>query len=189
MRLVHDEPRVWMDAGPFFRFSEAGKLLPLARFLGSRAWWVQDVANEVELHHSSPNPHLRTHPGLAHLQRIGFPEQPPQPLTPGQEEETNDIRADWAEPDEHPKKHRGEIATVIVARDFGGELAVIDDGAGLALARAHGEPTLSTTHLAVEMVAAGKITEADGQRIYLSVRRKKPLTPESYANALKRYRV
>ena len=188
MRLVRDERRVWMDAGPFFRFCEARKLPALARYLGARGLWVQDVANEIELRASSSSPRLRTHPALANLQRLGFPIHTPERLTVAQEEEVNDIRAQLAAPDEHPKKHRGEIATVVVARDLGGELAIIDDGDGLALARAHHVPTLSTTNLAVEMVVAGKLTEAEGLDIYLSVLRKKPLTPQSFANALARYR-
>ncbi len=67
-------------------------------------------------------------------------------------------------------------------------MAIIDDGGGLALARAHGVPTLSTTNLVAEMVVAGKLTEPEGLGIYLSVQRKRPLTPQSYANALARYR-
>ncbi len=31
MRLVRDDQRVWMDAGPFFRFCDAGKLPALAK--------------------------------------------------------------------------------------------------------------------------------------------------------------
>lgn len=187
MRLLRQEPRVWMDAGPFFRFCDAGKLTQLARYLGANGHWVVDVANEIELRASSPKPRLRTHPGLQNLTRLAFPADPATELDKSQQIEVEDIRRDLATDAEHPKKHRGEIATVIVARDLGGELALIDDGDGLKLARAHGVPTLSTTNLAVEMMLDGKLTRDEALAIYLSVQRRRPLTEASFERAVQRY--
>lgn len=73
MRLVADADRVWMDAGPFFRFCEVNKLAALAKYVGHRGCWVVDVANEIELRASSPIDALRTHPRLQNLSRLGFP--------------------------------------------------------------------------------------------------------------------
>lgn len=188
-RIIANAKRVWMDAGPFFRFAEAGKLSKLAKYLTKNGHWVADVANEIELRGSSPNLRLRTHASLQNLKRLGFPtDQKGATLTPTCLDEVNVIRAEWAEEGEHPKKHRGEIATVLHAEHLGGELAIIDDGDGRKLAHLRRVPTLSTTNLAAEMVVAGKLDEADGKTIYLSVQRIPALTEAGWNNALAAYR-
>lgn len=189
MRLIARADRIWMDAGPFFRFCEAGELPALAKYVGSRGCWVVDVANEIELRAASPVAGLRTHPGLQNLTRLGFPaDQRGAVLEPDVNLEVATIRSAWAEPGEHPKKHRGEIATVLHAASLGGELVLVDDGDGIALARIRGVPHLSTTHLVAEMVVSDKLDADIGKEIFLSVRRARPLTQANWSNALARCR-
>ncbi len=189
MRLVAGADRVWMDAGPFFRFCEAGQLPALARYVGAAGHWVVDVANEVELRGSSPRPNIRTHPGLQNLRRLGFPaDQRGATLAPEIAAEVAVIRNEWAAGGDHPRKHRGEIATVLHAESLDRELVLVDDGDGLRLAGLKGVPALSTTHLVVEMVVAGKLAEPSGRQIFLSVQRRVPLTETSWSRALARYR-
>lgn len=178
-----------MDAGPFFRFCEANKLPALAKYVGSAGQWVVDVANEIELRGSSPLAHLRTHPGLQNLHRLGFPaDQRGATLSPEIAAGVATIRSAWSVQGDHPRKHRGEIATVLHAQSLGRELVLVDDGDGLRLARLRGVPALSTTNLVAEMVVAGKLAEADGKLIFLSVRRRTPLSEKNWDSALARYR-
>lgn len=187
MRLIADADRVWMDAGPFFRFAEARKLNKLARYIGPAGCWVVDVANEIELRGFSPNQNLRTHPALQDLARLGFPRnQRGTSLRPEVNADVDVIRRNWANADDHPKKHRGEIATVLHAEDLGGELVLVDDSEGRRLADAKRVPWLGTTHLCAEMVVAGALDEGDGKAIYLSVGTS--LTDANWARALGRYR-
>ncbi len=170
MRLIRDEERVLLDAGPFFRFCDAGQLRPFAQYLGSRAAITSDVAAEIELRASSPKPHLRTHPGLQNLHRLRFPGGSPIQLEGQQLAEVERIRSQWAGADEHPKAHRGEISTVIAARELGHQIAVIDDVQGIKLAELNRLEVIKTTHLVAEMVVAGALSEADGWPIFRAVR-------------------
>jgi hypothetical protein len=170
MRLIRDEQRVLLEAGPFFRFCEGGQLRALARFVGSKGYVTADVEGELELRGSSPDPRLRTHPGLANLKRLNFPSNPAIELNPEQLGELETIRQRWAEPNEHPKKHRGEISTVIAARDRSERLVVIDDVDGLKLAKANRLHTIKTTHVVAEMVAAEALSEEAAWPIFHAVR-------------------
>ena len=178
-----------MDAGPFFRFCEVNKLAALAKYLGQRGCWVVDVANEIELRASSPIDALRTHPRLQNLSRLGFPvDQRGATLAPNVNAEVATIRENWADDGDHPRKHRGEIATVLHAEHLGHEPVIVDDGDGIALARLRRVPCLSTTNLAAEMVVAGKLDEDVGRQVFLSVQRRQRLTKANWVSALARYR-
>lgn len=170
MRLIRDEERILLDAGPFFRFCEGGKLTPFARYLGGRAEITADVAAELDLRASSPKPHLRTHPGLQNLSRLAFPGGAPIELEGHHVAEVERIRAQWAEEDEHPKAHRGEISTVIAARENGHRIVVIDDVGGIKLAQLSRLHVVKTTHVVAEMVVAGELDEDDGRPIFRAVR-------------------
>ena len=191
MRLIRDEVRVWLDAGPFFRFCEAQQLPRLGKYLGDRAHWTIDVAAEIERRAMSPNPRMRTHPGLQNLQRLGFPAHAPVRLDGELRARTATIADEWAQEDEetHPRANHGEIGTVLLAAHGGGELVVLDDSKGINLARLHSVPFMRTTHLVCEMVQAGALTPQQGLDVYLRVRRRKPLTEATYRSALGQYGV
>lgn len=167
MRLLRDEQSALLDAGPFFRFSDADKLAELAAYLGERAEITADVG--VELRRGQ-----RTgHPNLGKLADLDFPHGEPIKLNPEQLYDVDLIRKKGMESGAHPTKDRGEISTVVLARERTDQLVVIDDHDGIALARANSLDVVQTTHVVAEIVAAGVLTEADGWPIFESVYRER----------------
>lgn len=166
MQLIRDARRILLDAGPFFRFADAGKLHEFAAYLDHRAYWVVDVEAEIERRSRSSDPRWRTHESLHQLDDLSFPRHQairlPVPLI----EEVERIRSQWAKPREHPRKHRGEISTVLLAVHDKFEMTIIDDKRGQKLAHLRDIATRSTTALVAEMVAAGFLDHDDGQKIF-----------------------
>lgn len=184
MRLVRDASRVWLDAGPFFRFCEAGELPSLARYVGPRAHWVVDVANEIELRGSSPRPALRTHPALQNLVRRPARSDARSRRQRRGRDDPDGLGRPGRPSEEASRRDRHRPARRASGRGACG----LDDGEGKGLARARDVPFLSTTNLAAEKVVAGALAEPAGKAIYLSVQKKVALTEANWVSALARCR-
>jgi len=151
---------VLLDSSPFFRFCEGGQVINLARYLGERAYITLEVRDELRL--NTP-----TYRDLKTLQLMRWPPEDNELELPSHlKQELRDILRGIQKPADHPLRHAGEISTVLMGQHRGGELIVLEDKDGKALALKRGVPRLSTAMLAAEMVAVGAITEPEGYGVY-----------------------
>jgi hypothetical protein len=75
----------------------------------------------------------------------------------------------WRKDDDHERKNRGEIATIVVAAEEGTPV-LMDDRKGLAFAKARGVQAFTTQDLCVELAQRRKLKTAVAERIFASVR-------------------
>lgn len=152
--------RVLLDASPFFYFCEGGQLIALCRYLGKRAHITLEV--DYELRRNSVR-----YRDLKTLERLRWPPEDNRlELSPPLKSELLDILRGLRTPGEHELAHAGEVSTVLMAAQLGGELIVLEDADGKALARRRNVPRMSTAMLAAEMVAAGQVAESEGFGVY-----------------------
>lgn len=72
------------------------------------------------------------------------------------------------QPGDHATKNFGEIASVLLARQIGASLLVLDDELGVKLARARGIARLSTAELAANAEIAETLTPAEARMVFLA---------------------
>jgi hypothetical protein len=180
-QYTHGATKVLLDSSPFFYFCDGGQVINLAGYLGKRAHITLEVDEELR-RKSTQYIDLKT------LQRMNWPpEDHKLELTAPLKQELLDILRAIRKPGDHPLKNAGEISTVLMAQHLGGELVVLEDHEGKALALKRHVPRLSTAMLAAEMVALGAIAEPEGFAVYAAA------TPphvgkKEWADALKRAR-
>lgn len=139
-----------------------GPARAMANFLGDRTHLVEDVLAELE----------RLAGGLPALAALleGWPS------TPARQLDLN-LKADVAVALKarqisggHPDEDKGEIATVFFAehrRGLGEEFTIAtDDSYGKRLASDRGFEILTTPALALQMICAEALSEADGKRVW-----------------------
>lgn len=158
------EPLLLTDSTMPVSFCRAGigPARAMADFLGDRVHLVEDVLGELE----------RLAEGLPALAAL----LKHWPATPARALDLN-LKADVAVAlkarqisGSHPDEDRGEIATVFFAehrRDLGEEFTIAtDDSYGKRLARDRGFEVLATPALALQMICAEALSEADGKRVW-----------------------
>lgn len=161
-RHTYGAERVLLDSSAFFRFCDGGQLLGLAGYLGARAFITREVAEELQFN-STRDPYR----GLQTLARLRWPsDDHVLDLSPPLQLEVATIVRGLREPGDHDRKHLGEVATVLIAEELGGELVVMEDGDGKYLAGKRGVPRCSSAMLAAEMVVERAIDDASGYRVY-----------------------
>lgn len=157
---THGAKLVLLDSSPFFRFCDGGQVINLAGYLGKRAHITLEVAGELKRNST-------TYIDLKTLERMRWPpEDNHLELPSALKQELLDILRGLHRPGDHPRRHEGEISTVLMGQHLGGELIVLEDHDGKALARRRRVPRMSTAMLAAEMVAVGFITEPEGYGVY-----------------------
>ncbi len=154
---------VLLDASVIVNFCSAGHGRRLASYLGGAARLSGDA--QVELLRLA-----RSSPALRALLAT-WPLAPPLELSVARAAKAAAICALLRAPGDHPNAHAGEVATVLLAeqlRDDRGvrALIVVDDRDGKMLAQRFSLPYRDTPQLIVEMVVAGALTEANGQRVW-----------------------
>ena len=152
--------KVLLDSSAFFYFCDGGQVINLGRYLGTRAYVTLEVLDEL-LRNSSRYADLQT------LERMRWPpEENHLELNTELKRELLDILRALRNPGDHDLQHAGEISTVLMAESLGGELVVLEDRDGKALAAQRGVPRLSTAMLAAEMVAVEYVSEDEGFGVY-----------------------
>jgi hypothetical protein len=170
MTLISQRPFLLADTGPFCRFAEgeSGQITALAEYLGEIAYITQDVS--LELHRRAKT---TEHASLKQLQWIDpkFPQHEPIPITDKQMlAQVEDILAGRRRRNPgHFMEDRGEVATVLVAKDRGWPV-LMDDGWGRwSFAPAKGVEVITTEDLCVEMAGAGALSDDDAFEIFKKV--------------------
>jgi hypothetical protein len=159
-RYTHGAKKILLDSSPFFYFCEGGQVINLAGYLGKRAHITLEVDDELR-RNSTQYIDLKT------LHRMNWPpEDNKLELTAPLKQELLDILRAIQKPGDHPLKNAGEISTVLMAQHLGGELVVLEDHEGKALALKRRVPRLSTAMLAAETVAVGAIGKPEGFAVY-----------------------
>jgi hypothetical protein len=159
-RYTHGANIVLLDSSPFFNFCQGGAVIYLMSYLAERAHITLEVNDELTRN-------AATYKDLQTLDRMRWPlesnrHELPAPL----KQELLDILHGLQKPADHPLKHAGEISTVLMAQHLGGELIVLEDRDGKALAKQRQVPRMSSAMLAAEMTAANAIEEDVGYAVF-----------------------
>jgi len=152
--------RVLLDTSVFINFAEAGALFQLAKYLGDRASIVVDVDSEIRRNATGRFPALKT------LPLLGWPEGEPLALPPRLLEDAKGLRRLHRQPGQHADSNSGEIATVLMATQLEGVVALVDDRLGKQLCRMRGIPRLSSAQLVIEMMVAEALDEETALRAF-----------------------
>jgi hypothetical protein len=167
--LIRDRRFLLADTGPFCRFAEASsdQLSAMVDYLGDRVWIAQDVA--LELHRRAQTEQHRRLASLTWEPR--FPRGEPLTITDAKLlQQIEDIAAGRLKKRPgHFLKDRGEIATVLLAKERGWPV-LLDDTWGQKFAAKKGVEIITTEDLCVEMVVAGKLTEDHAFEVFKRVR-------------------
>jgi hypothetical protein len=168
--LIVARPCLIADTGPFCRFAQgtANQLDAFADYLGDSVWIVQEVA--VELAKRSRKP------GYERLVQLGwrnpsFPQHPPIAIADRRMiTQIDNIIGGRQRGGRGPLvKDRGEVASVLVARDKKWPV-LMDDGWGRhSFAPSRGVETISTEDLCLEMAHAGALSADDAYEVFESV--------------------
>jgi hypothetical protein len=115
------------------------------------------------------------------LASVRLRESPAEPLPPALAVQVGQIASKWPNPDpNNPRKHFGEIATVLMAKNRGA-VAVVDDGNGQGLARRKGVDSVTTRDIAVCMAANGALGDEDAATVWARVFRTRSARSDFYA--------
>lgn len=158
--VTRDAPRVLLDASVIVNFADTGMIIPLARYLGSRAAITLDVDRELRRLAGS------SRPALATLDRMRWPPGDPLALPPDLLADAEALRKLNTPPGAHEAANRGEIATALLAARLADATVVMDDALGKRLCKQRGVPRLSSAQLAAEMVAAEAFDEEAGYTVF-----------------------
>jgi predicted nucleic acid-binding protein len=170
MTLIGQRPFLLADTGPFCRFAEgtSQQILALASYLAASVHIAQDVS--IELHRRAKTPE---HASLKQLQWIDpkFPQYDPIAITDmrvlAQIENILDGRR--RRNPGHFMEDRGEVATILIAKDHGWPV-LLDDGWGRrSFAPAKGVEVFSTEDLCVEMAATKALSTDDAFEVFEKV--------------------
>lgn len=155
------------DTGPFCRFADAGDkhIDALAAYARDHIKIVQDVA--LELHRLSK----LSHPRLKRLDWIDFPEGEPITITDARLlSQIEDICAGRRRRKPgHFMEDRGEIATILVAKQIGCPVIIDENWGRETFAPKKGVTTCTTEDLAVEIAVAGLLTDDEAFDVFRRV--------------------
>jgi len=158
--VTREAARVLLDASVIVNFADAGMLLPLAGYLGSRAAITLDVERELRRLAGS------SRPALATLDRLRWPEEEPLALPPDLLADAEALRKLHSPVGAHESANRGEISTALLAARLPNTVVVVDDALGKRLCQHRGVPRVSSAQLAAEMVAGGALDEEAGYAVF-----------------------
>lgn len=158
--VARDAERILLDASVIVNFADAGMLLPLASYLGSRAAITLDV--ERELHRLAGT----SRPELATLDHLRWPVGEALALPPALLADAEALRKLHSPAGSHEAANRGEISTALLAAHLPNVVVAMDDALGKRLCQHRGVPRLSSAQLAAEMVAAGALDEEAGYEVF-----------------------
>lgn len=170
MTAIRQRPFLLADTGPFCRFAEgrSQQILALADYLDGAIYVVQDVSIELSRRAKTPE-----HAALNQLQWINpkFPQHQPIAITDkrvlAQIEDILEGRR-RSNPG-HFMEDRGEVATILVAKDRDWPV-LMDDGWGRrSFAPAKGVEVITTEDLCVEMAAAEALTDDHAFEVFKTV--------------------
>ena len=175
MSLIRDQPVLLADAGPFCRFAEAGAdhLKAFIDYLGDGLKITPDVQREI-----AGNAKMRQFGALNQLSWWGWnAEDHTEAITDRKILSQVDSIAEGqrrnkerqGKPRPNPWQEKGEIATVLLAKDQGCAV-LIDDGDGRTLAKAKYVTLFGTEQLTVEMAAARVMTPDQAFSVFTLVR-------------------
>ena len=160
-----------LDASTLCHFAETGSLSELRAFLGDRARMTKEVEREL-LRLAAARPEFSalsdylTREGAVSRTSGKWPKTTKN-LPDSLKEEFATLLGLKRKLGEHERAHAGEIATVLVAKHRVSDLVIMDDDWGAQLgSEKHGLDVMSTARLALEMVAAGAMTEELGFRVF-----------------------
>jgi predicted nucleic acid-binding protein len=149
--------RFVFDAGPLSAFARVGRLdLLEARYAG-RALWTVEVRDEIErgvAHHSS----------LQQILRATWLGEPVRMTDPEELREIERLRWALGGREHEPHRHRGEAATIVLARREGAT-AVLDDRDARRLAIALGVPLTGTLGILKSAVGNGLLDPEEAQSL------------------------
>jgi hypothetical protein len=151
---------VLLDTSVIVNFADAGMLIPLAHYLGSKAAVTLDVHRELGRLAGSSRPELTT------LDRLKWPTGEPIALPPELLADADALRRLHSNPDEHEAAHLGEITTALIAPRLPNAVVVMEDGLGKRLCRTRDLPRLSSAQLAAEMVVANAMDPESGYTVF-----------------------
>jgi predicted nucleic acid-binding protein len=170
MTPIRERPCLLADTGPFCRFAEgtSQQIHALASYLDGIVYIAQDVS--IELHRRAKT---KEHASLKQLEWIDpkFPQHEPIPITDrrvlAQIENILDGRR--RRNPGHFMEDRGEVATILLAKDRGWPV-LMDDGWGRrSFAPAKGVEVFSTEDLCVEMAHAKALSHDDAFEVFAKV--------------------
>ena len=159
-----------LDASTLCRFAEQELLQQLRGYLGNRARITREVERELL--------RLSTRPELAqladHLAKDGAVARTEGKWPKLTKNLPDDLKDEFARLlgltralGEHEREHAGEIATVLMAKQRGSDLVIMDDDWGSGLARrTYRLEVMSTARLTLEMVICGRLDEEEGFRVF-----------------------
>jgi hypothetical protein len=172
---IRDQPVLLADAGPFCRFAEAGpeQLKAFVNYLGSRLKITPDVHHEI-----SGNAKMPQFGALNQLSWWGWdPEEHTETITDRQilsqveniAEGQRRNKERQGKPRRHPWQEKGEVATVLLAKQHGWAV-LVDDGDGRNLAKKKQLTLFGTEQLCLEMASVGALTPAAAFSVFTLVR-------------------
>jgi predicted nucleic acid-binding protein len=167
---IRERPCLLADTGPFCRFAEAGsqQTHALADYLGQSLYIAQDVSLELRRRAKT-----QEHAALKQLQWIDpkFPQHEPIPITDKKVlAQIEDILAGRRRRNPgHFMEDRGEVATILLAKDRGWPV-LMDDGWGRrSFAPAKGVEVISTEELCIEMAVANALSRDHAFAVFKTV--------------------
>ncbi len=170
MTSIRERPCLLADTGPFCRFAEGAsqQTHALASYLDGAVYIAQDVS--IELHRRAKT---KEHASLKQLEWIDpkFPQHEPIAITDRQvlAQIENILDGRRRRNPGHFMEDRGEVATILIAKDRGWPV-LMDDGWGRrSFAPAKGVEVFSTEDLCVEMAHAKALSDDDAFEIFAKV--------------------
>jgi hypothetical protein len=171
--LIRERSCLLADTGPFCRFAEGrhDQLAAMVAYLDDHLWITQDVA--IELSRRAKSEQHRQLSTLAWEPK--FPRHEPLTITDARLlQQIEDIVAGrLKQRPAHFMKDRGEVATVLLAKERGWPV-LLDDQWGRKFAARKEVEVITTEDLCVEMVAAGHLAENHSfevfRRVYMTPR-------------------
>jgi hypothetical protein len=164
---IADEPLLLADTGPFCRFAEAGdaQVDALAAHLRHNLRITQDVAIELARLAGTKFPRLKQ------LAWKEFPGEEPITITDARLlSQIEDIaRGRRRHAPGHFLEDRGEIATILVAKQIGCPVLIDERWGKETFAPRKGVATYSTEDLAVEIARAERLTPDEAFEVYRRV--------------------
>lgn len=148
--------RVLFDSSAIINFVEAGEIVRLSAYIGSKG------AITLEVEHELLRLSQTRFPGLIALQRLGWPPGEALALPPRLLQEADDMRRVELSPGAHADTDRGEVSTALMAQHLGRAVAVMEDDFGKRICARRNVPRMSSAQLAAEMVEAGALDTDSG---------------------------
>jgi hypothetical protein len=152
--------RVLFDSSAIITFVEAGEIVRLSTYIGTKGAITLDVEHEL-LRLSQTR-----FPGLIALQRLDWPPGEALTLPPRLLQEAEDMRKVELSPGAPTDKDRGEVTTALMTQHLGNAVAVMEDDFGKRICARRNIPRMSTAQLAAELVETGALDNESGFAVF-----------------------